>query len=632
MTTSISTDGIHSNATALIHHLIHGVNHLVQVTFIAEGKELINYKHFELNQSSKTHHAFTASFSHDSLQTEETYQMEEAQHLLGKRLLVSIRYKNSIAKPERIFSGIITQVSFEQSHGNSGYLVLKGFSPTILLDQAPHIQSFGGNNAISLQAIVSQILDEGYYQNSKYKSRIQLSKTSAISYSCQYNETAYNYLARMAEAYREPFFYDGEVLHFGKMPNQEKAIQLVYGRDVDHVEIHLHARHVNRQLYGYNSFRNERLSATEETPSEIKGTLAQAAYARSQKIFTSPSLQQAPLKATTHLDIQNVQHSVISNEGLHVFVTTGITTVPFLYPGCLVTLHMLQPDKKTPLHFTTLVITDIRHTLDALGKYEGRFEAVDAQLGSLSRIDYEQPVVEQQIATVVNNKDPHSKGRVQVRFDWQNTNQNTAFIRVMTNNAGSSAQVDANRGFVFIPEEGDQVLVNFIGNHPDRPFVLGSLFHGETAKGGGQDNHIKSIITHSGHTIQFTEEKFIEIYDTAGNHILLDTTTKSTTLSAPENLLLTAKNIQFHASENLTAIAEEHLVLHANKNIDLTAGHDYRLSARNTHAQIVCDTLWYSKKYLVSSETARIETTIDNLQLASNKEIEVLSNKKVKLF
>lgn len=367
MTNVISTDDIPSNAATIAHHLIHGVNHLVQVTFVAEGKELIHYKHFELNQSSKTHHVFTASFSHDSLQTEETYQMEEAQHLVGKRLLVSLRYKNSKDRPERVFSGVITQVSFEQSHGNSGYLVIKGYSPTFLLDQAPHIQSFGGTNAISLQVIVSQILDENYTQNNKYKSQIQLSKTSAIAYSCQYNETAYNYLARMAEAYGEQFFYDGEILHFGKMPHQEKAIQLVYGRDVDQVEIQLNARHLNRQLYGYNSFSNKHLSATEETPSEIKGTLAQAAYAQSQKIFTSPSLQQAPLKAVTDQDIQNAQHSAVNKEGLQVFVTTGTTTVPFLFPGCLVTLNMLQPDKKTVQKEEKIVLLYIKKIIPKEG-------------------------------------------------------------------------------------------------------------------------------------------------------------------------------------------------------------------------------------------------------------------------
>jgi uncharacterized protein involved in type VI secretion and phage assembly len=29
-----------------------------------------------------------------------------------------------------------------------------------------------------------------------------------------------------------------------------------------------------------------------------------------------------------------------------------------------------------------------------------------------------------------------------------------------------------------IPEVGDQVIVNFVHQHPDRPFVMGGMFHG----------------------------------------------------------------------------------------------------------------------------------------------------------
>ncbi|WP_435524748.1 phage baseplate assembly protein V, partial [Chryseobacterium indoltheticum] len=40
-------------------------------------------------------------------------------------------------------------------------------------------------------------------------------------------------------------------------------------------------------------------------------------------------------------------------------------------------------------------------------------------------------------------------------------------------------QITQNRGYVAIPEVGDQVMVNFVHNHPDRPFVMGECFMGE---------------------------------------------------------------------------------------------------------------------------------------------------------
>ena len=64
-----------------------------------------------------------------------------------------------------------------------------------------------------------------------------------------------------------------------------------------------------------------------------------------------------------------------------------------------------------------------------------------------------------------------------------------------------------NRGYVAIPEVGDQVMVSFVHNHPDRPFVMGGMFHGQVGLGGGSDNRVKSIQTRSGHRIIFTEDE-----------------------------------------------------------------------------------------------------------------------------
>ena len=59
----------------------------------------------------------------------------------------------------------------------------------------------------------------------------------------------------------------------------------------------------------------------------------------------------------------------------------------------------------------------------------------------------------------------------------------------MTPDGGSSSDVKSNRGFVFIPEVGDQVLLGH--GDPARPYVLGSLFNGTTGGRGLEDNHKK---------------------------------------------------------------------------------------------------------------------------------------------
>ena len=49
---------------------------------------------------------------------------------------------------------------------------------------------------------------------------------------------------------------------------------------------------------------------------------------------------------------------------------------------------------------------------------------------------------------------------------WQKNNATTDWIRVLTPDGGSSEPFSKNRGYVFIPEVGDQVIVGFRYNDP----------------------------------------------------------------------------------------------------------------------------------------------------------------------
>ena len=77
----------------------------------------------------------------------------------------------------------------------------------------------------------------------------------------------------------------------------------------------------------------------------------------------------------------------------------------------------------------------------------------------------------------------------------------------MTPDAGSSNEVSKNRGMVFIPEVGDQVMLGFRYNDPNRPFVIGSIFNGTTGAGGKEKNNIKSLSSKSGNIIKLDDNK-----------------------------------------------------------------------------------------------------------------------------
>jgi len=529
------------------HHT--GINRLVKLSLVIEGKVIKYYKHFKLTQSARKHHEFTLTLAHDTLGDRQNHTLEEANKFLGKRLTAVISYKDVENSPERTFVGVITGVGFSQERMSLGNIVLTGFSPTILLDGAPHIQSFGGNQAVNMGIIAEEVIKQGL-DKSRFDIRIDTNDYSQIIYSSQYDETHYNYLARMAEAYGEQFYYDGEVLHFGKLPPQNTPIKLVYGSSANDIKVELKAVHTKPQFYGYNSNRNEVLKSG-ATPIQHVGDLAKTAYDHNDKIYKTPSLRVAPIKATTHLDVEYSQKSTAGSEAVNVFNLSGSTTVPFLHPGCLVDVEMRKVDTNETSYFTRIMVTETTHEIDTIGHYSGSFEGIASDTGFLPKPEFTVPIAQPQIATVISNTDPEGQGRIQVRFDWQ-TNDTTHFIRMMSPDAGGTDQITQNRGYVAIPEVGDQVMVNFVHNHPDRPFVMGGMFHGGTALGGFADNRVKSIMTRSGHKVVFTEDESIIITDKSGNEIHLDTTGSNINITAPETMTLNCKNMFINVGENMT--------------------------------------------------------------------------------
>ncbi|MEI3789908.1 MULTISPECIES: type VI secretion system Vgr family protein [unclassified Chryseobacterium] len=626
-----NADGVSEN-----HHT--GINRLVKLSLVIEGKIIKFYKHFKLKQSAQRHHEFTLTLAHDTLGDRQTHSLEEANKFLGKRLTAVISYKGIDNSPERTFVGIITGVAFSQEKMSLGNIVLTGYSPTILLDGASHIQSFGGSQPVNIGIIAEEVIKQGI-DKGRFDVRIDANNFSQIIYSSQYDETHYNYLARMAEAYGEQFFYDGEVLHFGKLPPQNKPIILTYGSSANDIKVELKAIHTKPQFYGYNSNKNEKLTSG-STPIQHVSDIAKTAYDHNNSIYKTPALQIAPIKATTHLDVEYSQKSASGSAAVNVFSISGNTTVPFLHPGCIADVQMRKQDSNETSYFTRIMITEAEHEIDTIGHYKGSFSGIAADTGFLPRPEYKIPKAEPQTAVVISNTDPEGQGRIQVQFDWQ-TSDTTHFIRMMSPDAGGTDQITQNRGYVAIPEVGDQVMVNFVHSHPDRPFVMGGMFHGGIALGGGVNNHLKSIQTRSGIRILMNDEEgSVKIMDPSGNIYYMDgagnismKAPKNFTLNAGDNINITAgKEISISAGEGINSSANNSIISTAGKDIVQTASGDIRESS-DTRTEMV------EKEFKRQSETSNeiageisMFSELENMTMQSGKIVEFNSAEKSKLF
>jgi type VI secretion system secreted protein VgrG len=584
-----------SNSDKVSENHISGINRVVKLEIVVEGKAVNHFKHFRLQQSARKHHDFELVLAHDSLGEAQNHNLEQAQKFLGKRITIVFKYKEAESEsPERTFVGLITKVAFSQEKMSLGNIILKGKSPTILMDSAPHTQSFGGSQQVNTNIIADRIIKETLGSN-KFDFRIDTQNKSYINYSAQYNETHYNYLTRIAESYGEQFYYDGEVLHFGKLPSSEKPILLVYGSNVNDVNVELKAVHTKPEYFGYNSSSHTKMVGVDD-PVKHLGELSSKAYELNDSIFTTRSLTPTPINANMFRDVDDSQKSARGSKAVEVFTVSGQTTVPFLYIGCVADLAMRKTGSNETSHFTTLMITEVSHEVDARGYYTGSFEAIAEGTGFMPKPDFEMPKAEPQVATVISNVDPLNQGRIQVRFDWQ-VNDTTHFIRMMSPDAGGTDAITQNRGFVAVPEIGDQVMVGFEYHNPDFPFAMGGMFHGQVGLGGGVDNHLKSIQTRSGIKVLMNDaDKSVTIKDPSGNTYFMDG----------------QGNIQVTAPKNMTFIAGEDMHISVGRNMTTKIGQDSTMHIGNDHTESI------TKRYTQTSENKSVTVNKDQTESTGN--------------
>lgn len=164
------------------------------------------------------------------------------------------------------------------------------------------------------------------------------------------------------------------------------------------------------------------------------------------------------------------------------------------------------------------------------------------------------------VGVVTNNQDPDGLGRVKVKFPWLSDTEESFWARVASPMAGKE------RGFFFLPEVEDEVLVSFEHGDVRFPFVLGALWNGQDKppeKNEDGKNNARTIKSRSGHIIRLDDKsngEKIEIIDSSGNNkIVIDavnnrieiTSDKDITLSAPKGTIkLDAQKIEIKSSAN----------------------------------------------------------------------------------
>nr|WP_315418388.1 phage baseplate assembly protein V [uncultured Pedobacter sp.] len=480
-----------------------------------EDKAITHFASFSLKQAFNAHHYFELRFNHDQMGLPGMISLNDSRDFVGKSLTASFGYDPGNLQE---FVGLVTKVELAQSHGYHGVLIVSGYSPTILIDRGPDLGSYLDKD---LNSIVNLATSD--VPSNDIKIVANAARKEPIDYLIQYRESDFDFLNRLSGEYHEWFYYDGKQLNFGK-PDDQKEVALVYGRDVQNLQYAMEIAPIKNKRFAYNPKQDEMLQSESSGASDGSPDLSHAIQVSNtmySKTFNQPALIRVDNSNDIKNHVQNEEKAHISN--LLKVNASGDNAALGIGSIAEITMSIRKELSFSTESLGKFLITTINHDIDGTGKYYNTFEGVVATTERLSVKNYTKPNPDMQLADVVDNADPQGQGRIKVKFKWEcKTNDVTEWLRVITPDAGSSDKVSKNRGFVFIPEIGDQVALTFEEGNIARPIVLGSVFHGKSGSGGSASNNSKSLTSKSGHTLTMDDGAGMVMKDKDSNFIELD--------------------------------------------------------------------------------------------------------------
>ena len=430
---------------------------------------------------------------------------------------------------------------------------------------------------------------------------------------CQYEESDFDFIRRLAHQYQEWMYFDGTKLIFGKPRKLADPIRLEYGTTLSSLDIGLQTLARSEQVFSYHSGADREMQRM--TPDLAYGhdKLAGEAFRASLGMFSKPARQHALPRISNATELDNYTGRKQAAETAETHYITAESQVPTLRVGSVISLYSSFLERVGNLSEESLgnfIIIEITHEVSQGSYYKNRFKAIPATIKAMPSPKVRMPLAETQMATVLSNADPEGKGRVRVRMNWQTDGMQTGWVRVMTPDGGSSSDVKSNRGFVFIPEVGDQVLLGFRHGDPARPYVMGSLFNGTTGGGGGQGNNCKSLTTRSGSSLKLD--------DSAGSVTLHDKGGVSMNFDGAGNQSLNA------ASKATTSVGKggsSVLTMDSSGNIDLSGKTQITLTVGGSTITIKGDEVRISSKNIILEAENNSITGTNNTVTGTNNKI-----------
>lgn len=501
-----------------------------------------------------------------------------------------------------LFNGIITKMEAERS-ATSYSIKVTAQSYDYLLTLGKNYRSFDEK---TLKEIVEEVIDN---YNGDVIAEVNPKHEGTVPYTVQYKESDYEFLKRLAANYGEWLYNDGEKLIFGQMVSKESTTLTYMKGELANYNVETKTANLSQEFISkdyrtgtYNVQKTEDETDTvvdsSEHPllSKIKENSLDLLHKTKHNIIRT-NIGGNSTAVFDELRQQLVGTTEAARKLSDALTYSGTTYCARLGIGTPLTIennfisNVIQGRPLNDVMPDEIVITEVVHHINCDGGYYNTFIGKPKEtVGSPGYAPIITPSAETCTAKVVDNEDPESLGRIRVQFDWQETYDDeliTPWLRMVHPYAGGG------KGFSFIPEIGEEVMVQFIGGNPEKPYVLGALYNGvgnpdeKWLPDNNSCNQVKAIRTRNGHTIEIHDEGedgYIRIYDNEKENYILTFSTdeKLIKLESTGNIELYAKNdIIMHAGHDINASADNDIFIAASHDMQRTADNDIREHAGN---------------------------------------------------
>jgi uncharacterized protein involved in type VI secretion and phage assembly len=190
-------------------------------------------------------------------------------------------------------------------------------------------------------------------------------------------------------------------------------------------------------------------------------------------------------------------------------------------------------------------------------------------------------VYEPVIGIVTDNKDPQKLGRVKLQLPVLSEQDATTWAPIIMLGAGK------NRGWFFIPDPGDEVLVLFEHGDVNRPLVVGALWNGKDkppdSNPSPHGNDRRVIKSRAGSRIVFDDGSAPKVViedgagkaritiDSSNNRILIEALDGDVCFQSPTgDLSIVAKSAELKAGQNVELHSAGTMAWGADGNIKVT--------------------------------------------------------------